>query len=767
MTRTSTIVFLLLLVLAVLGDEADGQTTAFNYQGQLQNASASANGNFDFEFLLFDAPSGGSQVGATVTLNGVSVANGIFRVTLDFGSNFPGANRFLEIHVRQSGGGAFTTLLPRQPISSAPYALKSLNTDIATNAVQLGGVVANQYVQTTDTRLSDARDPSPGSSNYIQNGTSVQATSSFNISGNGTVGGTVSGNIVNAGTQFNINNARVLSNAGAGNLFAGVGAGTLTMGSNNSFFGSNAGSSNTTGSMNVFLGTAAGFQNINGSANTFLGNGAGNGNTSGNGNVFVGASAGQFNTLGLRNSFFGPNTGITNTQGSDNAAFGFSADLGSNGLTNATAIGAHALANLSNSIVLGSINGINGATADAKVGIGTTSPGTRLHVVGDSWLIGKVGIGTTAPGTNLHVVGDSWLMGKVGIGTNSPLAALHVAGDAFANGIVVAGASLTSQVALGTGVGSSAAEIKLSTLLQPFFSIYTSPGSNRLTVADTTPVSGLGAGGTPLMTILGASSGGNVGIGTSSPATRLHINGAQEGIRVQGLFAGAANMAYIVFADSNGAFTGSVGDTSGNDSSIALASNSGDVGLNTASGRVLTAASGGNVGIGTTTPSFRLHINGETRTNLLSIDNFVSNAGGPTLCASTSTNRVGLCSSSLRYKTNIGDYSTGFDTIKRLRPITFDWKENGMPDFGLAAEEVEKVDNQLVYYNKQNQVEGVKYDHLAVVLINAVKEQQAQIDSQKNQLSAQAKQIERQKAEMEDLRSLVCGTHKKAAVCRK
>src|SRR5262249_41439071 len=59
----------------------------------------------------------------------------------------------------------------------------------ATNATQLGGVPAVQYVQTSDPRLSDSRPPTAGSSNYIQNTAVAQSSSNFNISGNGNVGG--------------------------------------------------------------------------------------------------------------------------------------------------------------------------------------------------------------------------------------------------------------------------------------------------------------------------------------------------------------------------------------------------------------------------------------------------------------------------------------------------------------------------------------------------------------------------------------------------
>lgn len=65
------------------------------------------------------------------------------------------------------------------------------NATNASNSAQLGGVAASSYVLTSDSRLSDARPPTAGSANYIQNTTSQQ-TANFNISGNGTVGGSLS-----------------------------------------------------------------------------------------------------------------------------------------------------------------------------------------------------------------------------------------------------------------------------------------------------------------------------------------------------------------------------------------------------------------------------------------------------------------------------------------------------------------------------------------------------------------------------------------------
>src|SRR5436190_21710105 len=118
MNRSLILALTILLAVMVSVTRADAQTTEFVYQGQLQNASLPANGNFDFEFLLFDSLTAGTQIGTTVTKNSVVVTAGIFAVKLDFGANYPGANRFLEIHVRQVGGGAFTPLMPRQSVSS-------------------------------------------------------------------------------------------------------------------------------------------------------------------------------------------------------------------------------------------------------------------------------------------------------------------------------------------------------------------------------------------------------------------------------------------------------------------------------------------------------------------------------------------------------------------------------------------------------------------------------------------------------------------------
>jgi len=100
-------------------------STSFTYQGHLTDSGSPANGTYDFEFKLYDAVSGGTQVGSTVTKGDVVVFEGLFGVQLDFGSSaFTGDARWLEIGVRPGSSiGAYTTLSPRQALTPAPYAL--------------------------------------------------------------------------------------------------------------------------------------------------------------------------------------------------------------------------------------------------------------------------------------------------------------------------------------------------------------------------------------------------------------------------------------------------------------------------------------------------------------------------------------------------------------------------------------------------------------------------------------------------------------------
>jgi hypothetical protein len=592
------------------------QTTAFTYQGRLNESSLPATGSYDFQFKLFDAPTGGTQIGSIQLSGGNSVAvtNGVFNVTLDFGvAAFPGAVRYLEISVRVAGGGAFTTLTPRRELNSVPYAVRGLN---ATSADSLSAacVICVTDAQIAALAGSKVTGTIPvagvpaGSGNYIQNTTSPQSSSNFNISGNGTAGGTLSGNIVNATTQYNLNGSRVLSAsspAGLANLFAGFNAGVSnttgfentfigsgagiahtsgngnvfvgyntggtvtsaccntfvgraagnvntaannsffgyragtvnTTATNNAFFGSEAGQANTTGAQNTFVGRGAGLNNTTGAdnsffgafagesntggnLNTFIGLEAGKSNTTGGLNVFVGYRAGQFNTTGggtyvgfeagkanvtgggnsmfgtqaglnstgQSNTFIGNAAGITNIAGSGNTTLGSEANVGVNNLTNATAVGNQARVNCSNCLVLGSVNGVNGATSNIAVGIGTTTPQSRLHVNGTSWFQGDITPLSSSAGKGLGLSYSTSLDaatvfaydyatntpknillnipgGRVGIGTLSPSDMFDVSGD------IRVGTGSTGCVKDADGsliAGSCSSDLRFKQRIMPF-----------------------------------------------------------------------------------------------------------------------------------------------------------------------------------------------------------------------------------------------------------------------------------------------------------
>jgi hypothetical protein len=161
---------------------AQGQgTTAFTYQGRLNDGVNLASGAYDLTFALYDASSGGGQLGSTITNTGTSLSNGLFTVTLDFGANYPGASRWLEVGVRTNGGGAFTTM-PRQQLTPAPYALTASNaTALATQLAGSGTI--NQGGNPVDwTQLKSV--PAAIASGTVGSVTSVTA-------GTGLSGGTI------------------------------------------------------------------------------------------------------------------------------------------------------------------------------------------------------------------------------------------------------------------------------------------------------------------------------------------------------------------------------------------------------------------------------------------------------------------------------------------------------------------------------------------------------------------------------------------------
>ena len=173
----------LALVLAVPGAAlAALQGSVFTYQGKLEQGGVAVEGTRNFRFRLFDAATGGVQIGSDLVLPAQTVTAGIFSVPLDFGLlAFNGEARFLEIVVDDN------TLSPRQLVTSAPYALYALDGGLdyrGGNGIQVSGAVISAVFGTTPGTVAE------GSGVIVALPTSFgpTQTASFNITGRARVG---------------------------------------------------------------------------------------------------------------------------------------------------------------------------------------------------------------------------------------------------------------------------------------------------------------------------------------------------------------------------------------------------------------------------------------------------------------------------------------------------------------------------------------------------------------------------------------------------
>jgi hypothetical protein len=380
-----------------------------------------------------------------ITAENVSTTGGVFTIQLDFGAGvFNGDDRWIEVSISPAGQNNFTTLAPRQKFVSVPYSVRSLNAltaETSTDSLNLGNVPASQYVQTGDQRLSDARVPLPGSSDYVQNNSAVpQPNVSFNI------GGTGSADILNAQTQFELGGSRVLSNFGSDNLFVGIEAGiSITTGSANAFFGKFSGQTNTTGSSNSFVGNNSGAGNTTGSNNSFFGDAAGFRNATASNNSFFGFLAGFHNTVS-DNSFFGFLAGADNTTGRFNSFFG-----GGAGQSNTTSF---------NNAFFGHQAGFANLTGNANSFFGSTS-GTRTTTGNSNSFFGFASGSNNTTGSNNVFVGNGTGTANVTGSNNTTVGSFADlgAGDlAFATAIG-SGAVVTSSNTLVLGRGADTVQV--------------------------------------------------------------------------------------------------------------------------------------------------------------------------------------------------------------------------------------------------------------------------------------------------------------------
>jgi len=194
----------------------------------------------------------------------------------------------------------------------------------------------------------------------------------------------------------------------------------------------------------------------------------------------------------------------------------------------------------------------------------------------------------------------------------------------------------------------------------------------------------------------------------------------------------------------------------------ALFNNTGsnNIGLGSTAGSNLTTGSG-NVCIGQGV----LGVAGESNTTR--IRNVYSSVASARAVYVNSNNKIGTLVSSRRFKDEIKPMDKASETILALKPVTFHYKKeiepNGAIMFGLIAEEVEKVDPDLVTCNDKGEVESVRYDAVNAMLLNeflkehkAVQEEGATVAELKKQIATlvatvkeQASQIQKVSAQIE------------------
>ena len=248
-------------------------------------------------------------------------------------------------------------------------------------------------------------------------------------------------------------------------------------------------------------------------------------------------------------------------------------------------------------------------------------------------------------------------------------------------------------------------------------------------------------------------SGQNVGIGTSSPDTTLDVTaGGANGVVINQDSNDATNSSRMFFKNSSGTYSMyKVGDYLRVNSGATAGSSSGGTNL---------ISIGSNVGIGATNPATKLCVR-STATFNTSIEYDASTrlrigvAGSGVATFTTDNNAacaftkdvVAFATSDKRLKDNIKPLDNAIDKVLKISGVEFDWNdtrdEDGKPlhsyeghDVGVIAQEIEEVLPEVVT-TRDNGYKAVKYEKIVPLLIEAIKEQQVQIDELKTKIGEQ------------------------------
>ena len=457
---------------------------------------------------------------------------------------------------------------------------------------------------------------------------------------------------------------------------------------------------NTTGYRNTAVGWQTLFDNTTGYENTAIGRAALNNNVVGNQNTAIGKSS-LFNTTGSNNTALGYNSGLGILTGSNNIVIGHLADVPADG---------------DNQLSIGNV--IYGDLSAGNIGIGTTSPARRLHLLGDtvdSSTQRITGIGNSAK-LELHRANGTIGTPTAVLSGNS-LGGLRLgglySGTSYDDGVRIYANATEDWSATGHGselVFSLARDGLASRTVR--FSI---KGSGKLH----NKTSGLDAADT-----------------ADKPQYALTVH---EGIGANGVETG---IGFSVFINANLGKTDAPGAAITHERTGGWSA--GKLHFKTRSSTLqsgnpvtrMTIDENGNVGIGVTEPD-----------NILVI--VQSSATDPIADAWTTY-------SSRRWKENIQLIEGALDKVKALRGVYFDWKADGRHDMGMIAEEVGKIIPEVVAYEENGiDAQSIDYARLSAVLTEAVKELDDKGKSQQSEIDELKTQNRELKTENAELHSLI------------